>query len=235
VKKTSRPSLRRTSGPRRPGPPHGFALLITITLLAFLVLLMLSMNLLTRVGTQVSANGLREAQARQNALAALNLAIGQLDKFAGPDQRATATADLGRLNDGDPLTSPPSGFATPSSTIGLVAPNTAGGTRQWTGVFGWGTTSTIGAQAYTTTPSPVLLNWLVSGNEGTTLTISANGQVTPGATKPAFQPNQVVTGLSATVSAITPSLTITATSGGAKPAMLLVGPNTAGSTAVSTT
>jgi hypothetical protein len=40
----------------------GFAILISITLLAFLVLLLLSLSLLTRVGTEISANNLVAAQ-----------------------------------------------------------------------------------------------------------------------------------------------------------------------------
>src|SRR4051812_10807586 len=73
---------------------QGFALLITITLLAFLVLLLVSLAALTRVETQVAANDQQLAQARQNALMALSIAIGQLQKAGGPDQRVTATADL---------------------------------------------------------------------------------------------------------------------------------------------
>ncbi|MET0261718.1 MAG: hypothetical protein ABW223_02385, partial [Rariglobus sp.] len=72
----------------------GFALLITITLLAFLVLLLVSLASLTRVETQVASNNQSLAQARQNALMALNIAVGQLQKYAGPDQRTTARADL---------------------------------------------------------------------------------------------------------------------------------------------
>jgi len=69
-------------------------LLITITLLAFLVLLLVSLASLTRVETQVAANSQKSAQARQNAMMALNLAIGNLQKVAGLDQRLTARADL---------------------------------------------------------------------------------------------------------------------------------------------
>ncbi|MET0263386.1 MAG: hypothetical protein ABW223_10845, partial [Rariglobus sp.] len=69
---------------------RGFALLITITLLAFLVLLLVSLASLTRVETQVAGNNQSLAQARQNALMALNIAIGQLQKHTGPDQRVTA-------------------------------------------------------------------------------------------------------------------------------------------------
>lgn len=78
----------RSSGRR------GFALLITVTLLAFLVLLLVSLASLTRVETQVANNNQSLAQARQNALFALNLALGQLQKHAGPDTRVTARADV---------------------------------------------------------------------------------------------------------------------------------------------
>jgi hypothetical protein len=85
---------------RSAGYPHsftkdrrGFALLITITLLAFLVLLLVSLAALTRVETQVAANNQTLAQARQNALMALNIAVGQLQKYAGSDMRVTAQAN----------------------------------------------------------------------------------------------------------------------------------------------
>jgi hypothetical protein len=78
----------------RTSPKRGFALLITITLLAFLVLLLVSLASLTRVETQVAANGQKLAQARQNALMALNIAVGQLQKYAGPDDRVTALSGL---------------------------------------------------------------------------------------------------------------------------------------------
>ncbi len=78
----------------RRGQRSGFALLITVTLLAFLVLLLVSLASLTRVETQVAANTQKLAQARQNALLALNVAIGHLQQATGPDQRLTARADL---------------------------------------------------------------------------------------------------------------------------------------------
>ena len=72
---------------------HGFALLITITLLAFLVVLLIGLAAYTRVETAIAGNTQRQTQARQNALTALNVALGQLQRYAGPDQRVTATAD----------------------------------------------------------------------------------------------------------------------------------------------
>ena len=72
---------------------RGFALLITVTLLAFLVVLLVGLAAYTRVETAVAGNTQRQTQARQNALMALDVALGQLQKYAGPDQRVTAPAD----------------------------------------------------------------------------------------------------------------------------------------------
>src|SRR5690606_30874147 len=73
---------------------RGFALLITITLVAFLVLILVGLATLTRVETQVAANSQLQTQARQNALMALNIALGQLQKPTGTNQRITARADI---------------------------------------------------------------------------------------------------------------------------------------------
>ena len=79
----------------RPGRVRGgFALLLTVTLLAFAVLLLLSLATLTHIETAVAANAQQAAAARQNACMALQLAIGRLQRFAGPDQRVTARANL---------------------------------------------------------------------------------------------------------------------------------------------
>jgi hypothetical protein len=78
----------------RPRQQAGFALIITILLMAFLVLLMVSMASLTQVETQIAFNSQTADKARQNALLALNIALGHLQKTAGPDQRITARADI---------------------------------------------------------------------------------------------------------------------------------------------
>jgi hypothetical protein len=72
----------------------GFALLLAVTLIAFVALLMLSLATLTRIETSTAANLRRAAEARQNALFALHVAIGRLQRFAGADQRVTARADV---------------------------------------------------------------------------------------------------------------------------------------------
>lgn len=73
---------------------EGFALLVTIALVAFLVLILMMFASLTRVETSVAANTQKVSMARQNALMALNIAVGQLQQHAGPDDRITATSAL---------------------------------------------------------------------------------------------------------------------------------------------
>ena len=77
--------------------PHrrgGYALLLALALLAFAALLVVSLTTLTQVETAVVANGRRAAQAQQHARQALNLAVGRLQRFAGPDRRVTAHAEI---------------------------------------------------------------------------------------------------------------------------------------------
>ena len=165
-------------------PKRGFALLITITLMGFLVLLLVSLASLTRVETQVASNSQNLAKARINALFALNIAIGQLQKYAGPDQRVTTTADLVATKDKAGTATPSPVFTTTTQVV--VQP----GTRFWTAAWG-NTEETIN---YSLRPdqippitgnrrgvTPGLLNWLVSGNEATTFTANGTaGGITPG-------------------------------------------------------
>ncbi len=86
-------STGRTPPPARRNRTAGFALLITLGLLGLLALILLAAATLTRLETRISDHSLRQAQARQNALMALHLALGRIQKFAGPDARLTATAE----------------------------------------------------------------------------------------------------------------------------------------------
>ena len=239
------PSRPAISDDRLPSPEHspggisrrrehetkrGFALLITVTLLAFLVLLLVSLASLTRVETQVAANSQQLSQARQNALMALNIAIGQLQKYTGPDQRTTARADL---------------------------QNTPGQTNaQWTGVYGSAVKADYNADPVSiatdltdttkiavdpskptnisaNTGSPArLLNWLVSGNETTAFNpawstgdVGDKGQIT-GSPAPGFKPDGVVDNLTATSTATDTNIKVTKADGTTKAdARLLVGGN----------
>jgi Tfp pilus assembly protein PilX len=92
--KNLRPHLVLRDGRR------GFALLVTIVLVSFLVLILVGLATFTRVETAVAASSQSIGQARQNATTALNIAIGQLQKHAGPDQRVSARGDA--VNAADP-------------------------------------------------------------------------------------------------------------------------------------
>lgn len=73
---------------------RGFALLITIVLLSFLVLLLVSLATITRVETQIATSAAKLSVARQNAIFSLNLALGRMQESAGPDDRITASSTL---------------------------------------------------------------------------------------------------------------------------------------------
>ncbi len=212
----------------------GFALLITITLLAFLVLLLVSLASLTRVETQVATNSQSIAQARQNALLALNLALGQLQKHAGPDQRVTARADVlpppAVNHTWAPVPSAPPPAVQPTVAQYATARASdktsidtywrASRNRQWTGVWkNHRTDSFDPAAPKNFNPLPghpsddTLFTpaWLVSGNEDSAT----------------FSPQTTLTGLSVTSQATDDTLT---DSTGATH-RLLVGPRTTGATA----
>ncbi len=75
---------------------RGFALILVFSLAAIILLLSLSLVSLTQVETASNRydQGMRVAQA--HARLALDMAIGDLQEFTGPDQRITATADGAR-------------------------------------------------------------------------------------------------------------------------------------------
>lgn len=144
---------------------QGYALVSTMMILAMSSLMVVS--LLALVSSELSSSRVsgRRAEAQANALAGINTAIAQLQKYAGPDQRITAPASI---LDASPET---------EEIDGVQHPN-------WTGV--WNTTldeegSPIirrndrrGGLLDFRTNSPIdtpekkenkVLTWLVSGNE----------------------------------------------------------------------
>ncbi|MFO8027634.1 MAG: hypothetical protein R6U56_08215, partial [Opitutales bacterium] len=80
--------------PVETGTKQGFALIVALSLMAFMLLLLLSMTLLLRVETQSSATALAKLRAKEAARLALMMALGDLQKHAGPDQRVTARAEI---------------------------------------------------------------------------------------------------------------------------------------------
>lgn len=195
----------------------GFALLITVTLLAFLVLLLVSLASLTRVETQVAGNNQQLSQARQNALMALNIALGQLQKHTGPDQRVTATADLQPVQiatTADPASGTSLDGTTATVTTSIDNYWRASRNRRWTGAWRDPNPQRTGLDTNNpadSTPKPELLSWLVSGNEKN---------------PDDFKPTSPVSGL--TFAAVTASGAALQEikDGAGKPYRLLVGPKT---------
>lgn len=97
----------------RPASTHGFALVIALSLMAFILLLILSITTLVRVETQSANIQLAQLEARMNAQLGAMVALGDLQRYTGPDQRVTARSDI------------------------LLAPGASGpaGQQKWTGVW----------------------------------------------------------------------------------------------------
>lgn len=73
--------------------PKGFALVTALSLMAFVLLLILSITSLAEIEIRSAQASKAHISAKQNALIGLKSAIGNLQKLAGPDTRITATAE----------------------------------------------------------------------------------------------------------------------------------------------
>lgn len=73
---------------------RGFALVVALSLMSFVLLLVLSISALVQVEQQGVGANLRELESRMNAKLGAMLALGDLQRFTGPDQRVTARADI---------------------------------------------------------------------------------------------------------------------------------------------
>ena len=73
----------------------GFALVMSLGLVAFLLLLLLSFSLLTFVELGTATAAKQRLAARENARLGVMVALGKLQRRAGPDQRVTARAEVG--------------------------------------------------------------------------------------------------------------------------------------------
>ena len=73
---------------------RGFALVVTLALMVLLTLLAIGLLTLSSVSLRSASQSEAMASARANARLALILALGELQRSAGPDQRITARADI---------------------------------------------------------------------------------------------------------------------------------------------
>ena len=72
----------------------GFALVITLSLMILLTLIAVGLLTLSAISLRASSQGQALAEARANARLAMMMALGELQKAAGPDRRVTAPANL---------------------------------------------------------------------------------------------------------------------------------------------
>lgn len=80
--------------PLNRGAPHGFALIVSLAMMTLIVLVVVATSLIVKVDTEGSAQNRSLAEARLNAITGLNHALGDLQTYAGPDQRTSASGDI---------------------------------------------------------------------------------------------------------------------------------------------
>ncbi len=78
----------------RASPPKGFALIVTLSLMVLLTMIAFGLLTLSSISLRGSTIQSAQATARANARMALIIAIGELQKSTGPDQRVTMTSNL---------------------------------------------------------------------------------------------------------------------------------------------
>jgi hypothetical protein len=80
----------------------GFALIVTLSLMILLTVIAVGLLSLSTITLRATSQGASQAIANSNARMALMLAIGDLQKHLGPDQRISANADSFSTSSGKP-------------------------------------------------------------------------------------------------------------------------------------
>lgn len=80
----------------------GFALVVTLSMMVLLIIVAVGLLSLAGISLRSSSQSDAMATARANARLALMLALGDLQKYTGPDQRITARADVDAGNTANP-------------------------------------------------------------------------------------------------------------------------------------
>jgi hypothetical protein len=96
--------MKRAPKARLVARTNGFALVIALSLMAFVLLLLLSISTLVQVEQKSAAISKSRLIARENAKLGAMIALGQLQKYTGPDQAATAPATIFYADEDETMT-----------------------------------------------------------------------------------------------------------------------------------
>ncbi len=91
---TSHLSMKKNLHCRNHRQPRGFALIATISVMVLLVMIAMAMLSLSTIEMRATQNDRAMVEAKANARMALMLALGELQQYAGQDQRVTARAEM---------------------------------------------------------------------------------------------------------------------------------------------
>ncbi|MGB0372285.1 MAG: hypothetical protein ACPGN3_13210 [Opitutales bacterium] len=80
--------------PNRRKQAPGFALVMALALITFLILLIVSLTSIIRIESNSNETEQAGVQAQQNAMLAMRIALGELQSSLGPDQRVSAPAEV---------------------------------------------------------------------------------------------------------------------------------------------
>ena len=93
MKKLNYP-MNSKQNPKFIRPQRGFALVVTVSLMVLLALMAVGMLSLSAVSLRSANQDSAQSEARANARMALMVALGELQKQMGPDQRISANAEI---------------------------------------------------------------------------------------------------------------------------------------------
>lgn len=132
------------------GGRGGFALVASTMLLALILMVGLAMVSLSAIEMRRASHELGLLQARSNARLALMMAVGQLQRTLGPDQRVSASADILGENPAEPHWTGVWRSTRPDGTSFFTRDDLAGGLADSRRTDGYD-------------PEQEVLEWLVSG------------------------------------------------------------------------
>lgn len=79
---------------QRPHHSRGFSLILSLTVMASVVLLVVTLSAFVTIESRAAQNQQLATRARLNSIASMRLALAHLQQEAGPDRRSTARADI---------------------------------------------------------------------------------------------------------------------------------------------